>query len=401
MLEHTMARAGRIAPASNQVTVVSRTHLPEVRQMLRDPASGSIVLQPRNRDTAAGVFLPLTYVRAQDPNAIVVIYPSDQFIYPETKFVDAVETAVEAARQTKRLVLLGVAPEGPEVEYGWICPAENLAVVRGRTVRRVRRFIEKPAQNEAEAALAAGGLWNTLVLAARLDVLWKLGMRFFPEMIRLFDMLADSIGTADEGYVLDAIYRVMPAHNFSSHLLARAIDDVAVVELRGVLWSDWGKPERIADTLRRVGRTPAFPLELLEEPARAETGAEQRIRAAAMGALPEDITRRSSMSTQKPRRPEQAGVAGDNQKKPARRTQRVDPTSEQIRQETAGRQLQGGSGPSWFSSEEDLYARIAETAYQLYERRGRQTGHELEDWLEAERQILGSRGKPTDPSASR
>jgi len=92
MLEHTMARAGRIAPACNQVTVVSRTHLPEVRQMLRDPASGSIVLQPRNRDTAAGVFLPLTYVRARDPHATVVIYPSDHFIYPEAKFVDAVES---------------------------------------------------------------------------------------------------------------------------------------------------------------------------------------------------------------------------------------------------------------------------------------------------------------------
>src|SRR3989454_10348906 len=118
MLEHTMARAGRIAPACNQVTVVSRTHLPEVRQMLRDPASGSIVLQPSNRDTAAGVFLPLTYGRAGDPHATVVIYPSDQFIYPEAKFGDAVETAVEAATQTNRPVLPGAAPEGPDVRYG-------------------------------------------------------------------------------------------------------------------------------------------------------------------------------------------------------------------------------------------------------------------------------------------
>jgi len=106
------------------------------------------------------------------------------------------------------------------------------------------------------------------------------------------------------------------------------------------------------------------------------------------------------MNTQKPRKPEQPGVVGDHQKKPARRTPRVDPTREQIREETAGLQLQGGSGPSW-SSSEDLYARIAKVAYQLYERRGRQSGHEIEDWLEAERQILGSRGKPTDPSASR
>src|SRR2546426_4700800 len=172
MLQHTLDRADRLAHPECKVTVVARGHRQAGWATPGGVASGIVVAQPANCDTAAGIFLPLTYVRARDPHATVVIYPSDHFIYPEAKFVDAVESAVEAARRTNRLVLLGVAPEGPEVEYGWICPAEKLAVVRGRTVRRVRRFIEKPAQKEAEAALAAGGLWNTLVLAARLDVLW-------------------------------------------------------------------------------------------------------------------------------------------------------------------------------------------------------------------------------------
>ena len=55
----------------------------------------------------------------------------------------------------------------------------------------------------------------------------------------------------------------MPSRNFSTDLLERVVEHVAVLELREVIWSDWGRPERISDTLRRVGKEPAFPLELL------------------------------------------------------------------------------------------------------------------------------------------
>ena len=59
----------------------------------------------------------------------------------------------------------------------------------------------------------------------------------------------------------------MQAYNFSSHLLQRPSDRVAVMELIGVLWSDWGKPERIAETIRRIGKTPGVsPLHCLDQP---------------------------------------------------------------------------------------------------------------------------------------
>jgi hypothetical protein len=57
----------------------------------------------------------------------------------------------------------------------------------------------------------------------------------------------------------------MPVYNFSSDLLERLPDRMAVMELAGVLWSDWGKPERIAETIRRIGKTPAFPLHCLDQ----------------------------------------------------------------------------------------------------------------------------------------
>jgi hypothetical protein len=65
---------------------------------------------------------------------------------------------------------------------------------------------------------------------------------------------------------LDEAYQNMPARNFSSDLLQQVPECVAVTELTNALWSDWGRPERIADALRRIDRTPAFPLETLSSP---------------------------------------------------------------------------------------------------------------------------------------
>lgn len=72
-----------------------------------------------------------------------------------------------------------------------------------------------------------------------------------------------AIDTADELRVLDAIYEVMPRRNFSSHLLQCAPERLAVMEMKDVLWSDWGSPARIADTLDKIGKPMAFAEEPL------------------------------------------------------------------------------------------------------------------------------------------
>ncbi len=130
-------------------------------------------------------------------------------------------------------------------------------------MRAVEAFLEKPGLAEADAAMASGALWNTMVLAAKVEALWTLGWRCFPEMMPLFERLGEAVGTSQESAMLDSIYRVMPVRNFSSDLLQRAQDQISVIELTGILWSDWGKAERIAETLCRIGKRPAFPRECL------------------------------------------------------------------------------------------------------------------------------------------
>lgn len=267
MFQHTLDRAIKLTDPERTVVVIARGHRREAMVQLEDRKAGLILLQPRNRDTAAGLFLPLTYIRARDPEATVIVYPSDHFVYPENRFLEAVQQSAWAAQWLKdRAVLLGMSPAGLELDYGWIQPGEALATPANLKAQAVRAFLEKPSAAEADAALTNGALWNTLVLAASVEALWTLGHRCFPEVMTLFERLGTTIGTSEESTVLEAIYRDMPVKNFSTDLLQRVPDRIAVMELSQVLWSDWGKPARIANTLRRIGRQPAFPLECLSRP---------------------------------------------------------------------------------------------------------------------------------------
>jgi mannose-1-phosphate guanylyltransferase len=267
MFQHTVDRSTRLTPPARTVAVVAREHRLDAQSQLTRQGVETLLLQPENRDTAAGIFLPLTYVRARDPGATVVIYPSDHFVHPESRFVEIVRQATGVVESLPdQVLLLGVQPDRLEVEYGWILRGVPVPVgTLNAPVHKVRAFLEKPSAGQADAALSAGALWNTFVMVGKVSTLWALGAKYFPDIIGLFKQLDQTIGSPQEGRVLDAIYQTMPKKNFSSDFLQRAPESVAVMELTGVLWCDWGKPERIMDTLRRIAKTPAFPRTCLNQ----------------------------------------------------------------------------------------------------------------------------------------
>ena len=263
MFQHTLDRAARLTPWERVVVVAARHHQDEVWHQLDDRPASMVLFQPKNVDTAAGVFLPLTYILARDPLATVVIYPSDHFIYPEGAFLSAVDQAVRGSNGLGgRPVLLAARPDGLELEYGWIKPGRFLGRTGKSAIQAVETFFEKPDEATAYEARATGSLWNTMVLAAKGKELWSLGWKCFPEMMSRFERLKATIDTAEQLRVIEAIYEAMPHRNFSSHLLQCAPERLAVMEMRDVLWSDWGNPVRIADTLDKIGK----PMALAEEP---------------------------------------------------------------------------------------------------------------------------------------
>jgi mannose-1-phosphate guanylyltransferase len=262
MLQHTIDRADRLGDPERRIMVIAQAHQHLAWEQIGHRGLGTVISQPVNRDTAAGIFLPLTYVRARDEKATVVVYPSDHFVDPEDRFSELVQRAVCATDWlSDRVVLLGVSPDRLEGDYGWIQVGGQLGWASGHQVRGVDAFVEKPDVGNWMIERQEDRKWNTLVLAARLETLWKLGWGCVPELMPLFETLGEAIGTSYEGTVLDAIYRRMPSRNFSSDVLARATDKLAVLEMTGVSWSDWGNPERIIGDIQRLGLQPTFSLD--------------------------------------------------------------------------------------------------------------------------------------------
>jgi mannose-1-phosphate guanylyltransferase len=222
-----------------------------------------------NRGTAAAVFLALTYIRHEvtknrDARSVslptVLVFPSDHFVYPEDRFLEIVRAAVGAAEMLpKKLVLLGVSADRAEMDYGWIQTGTDLGRFRGHRLNAVTHFKEKPGEPLVPRHVqTADGLWNTLILATNGDLLWSLGRSCFPEMMARLESFAASIGGNDEEANLEALYHDLSSHDLSSELLEALPHSIAVLELNGVLWSDWGRPERIVESLAVIGKSPAF-----------------------------------------------------------------------------------------------------------------------------------------------
>jgi len=112
-----------------------------------------------------------------------------------------------------------------------------------------------------------GCLWNTMIMAVKVKTLWQLGKQYFPEMMRHFEVLRsallnDSDGERSEAALFD-IYAKLTPQNFSRGLLQRAVAQTVVMPMDDVEWDDWGRPERIIDSLARIGRRPTFSPEIL------------------------------------------------------------------------------------------------------------------------------------------
>jgi mannose-1-phosphate guanylyltransferase len=255
MLEHTMDRALALAPAERIITVTGPGHHVHLKDHPALP--GRVIEQPSNRETAPGLYLPLAHILREDPDATVLVLPSDHFIRPRERFVVEAKRALSLAdRQPGKIAMLAVMASRPETDYGWIEPSEP---VPGEDAAwTVTRFHEKPDARTAERLARAGFLWNTMIFAARARALWSLGGRLRPDMMGYMDGVKAALGTGRQFWALEEAYLRMPSVNFSRDLLERDPTAVLMVPLMGVSWCDWGRPERVSETLRALGRPDPF-----------------------------------------------------------------------------------------------------------------------------------------------
>jgi mannose-1-phosphate guanylyltransferase len=244
LLSQAVDRARHVAPPERILAIVNEHHEPFWRAEFADFERENVIVQPCNRGTAAGVLLPLMEILHRDHEASVVILPSDHYVRAEDVLAQTLDAALlEVESEPRSIVLLGMRPDNPETEYGWI------QVLPGASrSRRVAAFVEKPRYEQAHRLFLEGALWNAFVLAARGLTLAALFDELLPELFDAFE-------TAYEGPLsrrrraLESLYARLDVHDFSRDLLQVAPERLRVVEVPACGWTDLGTPQRLAACL--------------------------------------------------------------------------------------------------------------------------------------------------------
>ena len=247
MLQHTLERLNKLTPPSRTLTVIGSDHGPLAYPQL-DGRCDHVFRQPGSRDTGLALYVALAMIKRWHPNAIVTITPTDHYVAPSARYVEQVRAARGVAAQLRdRVVILGARPNEPDPELGYLSLGGKLTQIP--QVRRLVGFVEKPSVVDATGLIGAGALWNTMVTCGTVDALWSLGQAAEPQLLDILDSLVPLIGTADETCAIEYIYRAFLPVSFSRDILERAPRRLAALELDGVEWSDWGRPERIETVL--------------------------------------------------------------------------------------------------------------------------------------------------------
>ncbi len=159
LLRQSYERARTLVPSDRIYVITNRNHLPLVREDIPELLEHNLLGEPVGRDTAAAVGLAAAVIRQRDPDAVIGMFTADHMITPIERFTRAIEQAFEVAEgDPDALVTLGIRPNRPDTQYGYIHRGEQLP----SGAYAARKFTEKPSLASAIKYIASGEYyWNS------------------------------------------------------------------------------------------------------------------------------------------------------------------------------------------------------------------------------------------------
>jgi mannose-1-phosphate guanylyltransferase len=241
LLEDTVARLDSLVPPERTMVVTAARLLDAVRAQLPRVPEAGLVGEPCKRDTAPCIGLAALLVTRRDPDATMLVMPSDHVIRPAEKFRSAIRQAEAlVAAVPGRLVTFGIRPTYPAESFGYVQQGEPLPVGPGEApAHTVARFKEKPPAAVAAEYLAAGTyLWNAGIFVWKAaTILAALGERQ-PECLAHLRRIAAAWDGPDRDRVFAAEFAAIKGTSIDYAVLEHAAD-VAVIEAP-FGWDDLG-----------------------------------------------------------------------------------------------------------------------------------------------------------------
>lgn len=195
LLQMSYDRILTMVPKENIIILTNARYSEMIKEQLPDLNDDQILLEPARRNTAPCICWAAYHIAAKDPEASIVVTPSDHLITRELEFRDAILTGFDFIEKNDALLTLGIKPTRPETGYGYIqigTPVEG-------NISAVKTFTEKPDLELAKVFLESGEFfWNSGIFLWSAKSIISALRQYSPDITATFDKGVGIYGTPAE-----------------------------------------------------------------------------------------------------------------------------------------------------------------------------------------------------------
>lgn len=203
LIQKTFSRLAKIVPAENILVLTNERYNAIVLEQLPLIKPEQVVLEPAMRNTAPCILYASLKIKKQNPNAVMVVAPSDHWIEDEAAFADNLKKCFDFCQNGNALLTLGIQPTFPNTGFGYIEFDKN----DPNAIKKVNQFREKPDYETAKSFLDAGNfLWNGGIFIWSITSIITAFEKFQPQMNALFMQGYETFNTNNEAQFIATNY---------------------------------------------------------------------------------------------------------------------------------------------------------------------------------------------------
>lgn len=251
LLEQTFERINKVIPTENILIVTNKDYGDIVLEQIPAIKNEQVLLEPLRRNTAPCIAYANYKILKKNPQANIVVAPSDHLIIKEKEFLDVLERGLDFVSKNDYLLTLGIKPSRPETGYGYIqVNGENDNIVVNESFRKVKTFTEKPDYEMAKIFFESGDFyWNSGIFFWSLDTIMNAFNKYLSEVDALFKEGMEMYNTPLEEEFIDKTYTSCKNISIDYGIMEKA-DNVYVL-CSDFGWSDLGTWGSLYDQLEK------------------------------------------------------------------------------------------------------------------------------------------------------
>ena len=235
LLQMSYDRILPLVPKENILVVTNEAYASMVKQQLPDITDSSILLEPARRNTAPCIAWAASHIMARDPEASIVVTPSDHLITREQSFQESILRGFEFVESRDALLTLGINPSRPETGYGYIQIGEEVEP----GLNKVKTFTEKPNLELAKVFIETGEFfWNSGIFLWKAKSIIEALREHAPEIAQVFDRGASEYCTEGERAFIESEFPGCMSISIDFAVMEKASN--VYVETVDFGWSDLG-----------------------------------------------------------------------------------------------------------------------------------------------------------------